>query len=97
MLLNKDHYWLTLTLLRLKALSRSHDTSMFCMEKCKQPEMLVSSKPVAQSLYIHLRIEIHILSLHWMMKTLAILMSVKPNALLGDTKIANVFHHPVQD
>ena len=28
---------------------------------------------------------------------LAILMSVKPNALLADTKIANVFHHPVQD
>ena len=25
----------------------------------------------------HLRIEIHILSLHWMMKTLAILVSVK--------------------
>ena len=27
---------------------------------------------------------------------LAILMSVKPEALLGNIKIAHVFHHPVQ-
>ena len=43
-LINKEHYWLTLTLLRLEARPRSHDISMFCIEKCKQPEMLVSSK-----------------------------------------------------
>ena len=43
MSINKDHYWLALTLLRLLARSRSHDISMFCIEKCKQPEMLVSS------------------------------------------------------
>ena len=29
-------------------------------------------------------------------KTLAILMSVKPEDLLGNIKIANVFHYPVQ-
>ena len=43
MSINKELYWLTLTLLRLEAWSRSHDISMFCIEKCKQPEMLVSS------------------------------------------------------
>ena len=30
---------------------------------------------------MYLRVEIHILSLHWTMKTLAILMSVKPKEL----------------
>ena len=44
----------------------------------------------------YLWIEIHILSLHWMMKTLVILLSVKPEGLLGIIKIAHVFHHPVQ-
>ena len=44
MLINKDRYWMTLTLLRLEGRSTSHDSSMFCIEKCKQPEMLVSSK-----------------------------------------------------
>ena len=44
MLINKEHYWLKLTLLRLEVRSRSYDISMFCIEKCKQPEMLVSSK-----------------------------------------------------
>ena len=43
MSINKECYWLTLTLLHLEARSRSHDISMFCIEKCKQPEMLVSS------------------------------------------------------
>ena len=43
-LINKERYWLTLTFLCLEALSRSHDIKMFCIEKCKQPEMLVSSK-----------------------------------------------------
>ena len=45
---------------------------------------------------VNLRIEIHILSLHWMMKNIAILMF--PRSPLGFTviKIANVFHHPVQ-
>ena len=42
--------------------------------------------------FTHLRIEIHILSLYWMMKTFVISMSVK---LLRNIKIANVFHHPV--
>ena len=45
---------------------------------------------------IYLRIEIHILNLHWVMKTLAILMSAKPAGLLRNINIANVFHHPVQ-
>ena len=40
----KERHWLTLTLLHLEARSRSYDISMFCIEKCKQPEMLVSSK-----------------------------------------------------
>ena len=43
-----------------------------------------------------LRIEFHILNLDWMMKTLAILMSVKPDGLLGNIKIAYLFDHPVQ-
>ena len=42
--INKEPFWLTLTLIRLEAGSRSHDISMFCIEKCKQQEMLVSSK-----------------------------------------------------
>ena len=33
---------------------------------------------LSHNVSVYLRIEIHILSLHWMMKTLAILMSVKP-------------------
>ena len=41
---NKERYWLSLKLLLLEARSRSHDISMFCIEKCKQPKMLVSSK-----------------------------------------------------
>ena len=41
--INKERYWLMLTFLRLEARSRSHDISMFCIEKCKKPEMLVSS------------------------------------------------------
>ena len=41
-------------LLRLEVQSRSHDISMFCIEKCKQLEMVVSSKaPVPQSLQPH--------------------------------------------
>ena len=48
MLINKEQYWLTLTLLRLEAWSRSHDISMFCIEQCKQPEILVSSKATTQ-------------------------------------------------
>ena len=43
MSINKEQYWLKLTLLRLEGRSRSHDISMFCIKKCKQPEMLVSS------------------------------------------------------
>ena len=43
-LINKGCYLLTLTLVCLEALSRSHYISMFCIEKCKQPELLVSSK-----------------------------------------------------
>ena len=43
MSINKERYWLTLTFLRLEARSRSRDISMFCIKKCKQPEMLVSS------------------------------------------------------
>ena len=42
--INKERNWLTLTLLRLKVRSRSYGISMFCNEKCKQSEMLVSSK-----------------------------------------------------
>ena len=33
--INKKCYWLTLTLLRVEVRSRSHDISMFYMEKCK--------------------------------------------------------------
>ena len=44
MSINKERYWLTLTLLRLEARSRSQDVSMFCIEQYKQPEMLISSK-----------------------------------------------------
>ena len=40
-------YWLTLTLLRPEAWSRSHNISMFCIEKCKKLEMLVSFKATA--------------------------------------------------
>ena len=42
--IKKASYWLTLTLLHLEARSRSHDFSMFCIEKCKQLEMLDSCK-----------------------------------------------------
>ena len=34
-----------------RARSRSHDISMFCIEKCKQPEILVSSKATTLSNY----------------------------------------------
>ena len=44
LLINKERNWLTFTLLRLEARSSSHDISMFCIEKRKQREMLVSSK-----------------------------------------------------
>ena len=43
MSINKVRYWLTLTLPRLESPSRSHDISMYSIEKRKQPEMLVSS------------------------------------------------------
>ena len=41
---------------------------------------------------IQLRIEIQIFSI----KTVGFLISVKPFGLLGDIKIANVFHHLAQ-
>ena len=44
MSINKERYWLMLTLLHQEARSRSYDISMFGIEKCKQPETLVSSK-----------------------------------------------------
>ena len=37
---DKECYWLMLTLLRLEGWSRSRDILMFCIEKCKQPEVL---------------------------------------------------------
>ena len=40
----KVSYWLMLTLLHLEARFRSHDISLLCLEKCKQLEMLDSSK-----------------------------------------------------
>ena len=43
-MINKELYWLMMKLLHLEVRSRSHDVSMFCIEKCKQQEMLVSSK-----------------------------------------------------
>ena len=43
-LINKANYCLTLTLLRLDARLRSQDILMFCIEKCKQLEMLDSSE-----------------------------------------------------
>ena len=33
--ITKERNWLTLTLLRLEVWFRSHDISMFCIEKCK--------------------------------------------------------------
>ena len=39
---------------------------------------------------VYLRIEIHILSLHWIMKNINYF-----NGLLRNIKIAHVFHHPV--
>ena len=44
MLINKEIYWLTLTLLHLEARPRTRDCSMFCIEKCKQLGIMVSSK-----------------------------------------------------
>ena len=43
-LINKGSYWLMLTLLQPEAWSRSHDILMFCIEKCKQLEIMVSFK-----------------------------------------------------
>ena len=44
LLINKESYWLTLTLLHLEARPRPRDCSMFCIEKCKQLGIMVSSK-----------------------------------------------------
>ena len=38
----QECYWLTLMLLLLVVRSRSRDMSMFCIQKCKQPEMFIS-------------------------------------------------------
>ena len=51
MSMNKEHYWLALTLLHLEARSRSHDISMLCIEKNKQSEMLVSSQATTLRMY----------------------------------------------
>ena len=40
-------------------------------------------------------IEVHILGLHWMIKRLALSMSVKPEGLFGNIQLAKVFHYPV--
>ena len=37
--INKESFWLTLTLLHQEARSRSDGIPVFCIEKCKQPEM----------------------------------------------------------
>ena len=43
-MINKESYWLTLTLLHLEARHRPRDCTMFCIEKCKQLGIMVSSK-----------------------------------------------------
>ena len=52
MLINKESYWLTLTLLHLEARHRPRDCSMFCIEKCKQLAIMVSSKAATLRMYI---------------------------------------------
>ena len=47
-LINKESYWLTLTILCPEARPKSHDISLFCIEKCKQLEILVPSKATVQ-------------------------------------------------
>ena len=48
--INKGCYWLVL--LRLEVLSGSHGILIFCFEKCKQPDMLVSPKAATLRLQI---------------------------------------------
>ena len=43
----------------------------------------------------HLRIEVHILSLHWMKKNISY-FGLLDLMFTRSPKIANVFHHPVQ-
>ena len=50
--MNKESYWLTLTLLHLEARPRPRDCSMFCIEKCKQLGIMVSSKAASLRMYI---------------------------------------------
>ena len=50
----------------------------------------------SQFICAYLLIKIHILSLHCIMKTLAVLMSVESEGLLRNIKLAHVFYHPVQ-
>ena len=45
--INKESYWLMLTLLRPEARSRSHDISLVCIEKCKKLEMFISFQATA--------------------------------------------------
>ena len=54
--------------------------------------------PMLNKIRLKLRIEIHILSLLWMMKNISCFktLAVKLFRLLGNIKIANVSHHPVQ-
>ena len=42
MSINKESYWITLMLLSLEGQSKSHDISMFCIEKYSSQKNLVS-------------------------------------------------------
>ena len=78
------------------------------MSRLLVPEELLQQKNTSQqpqgdhifyiffSIFIQLWIELHILSLHWMMKNISYLISVKPEGLLRNIRIAHVFHRPMQ-
>ena len=47
-------------------------------------------------LYVNIRIEIQIFSLHWMMQNISILMSPRSPSGFTDIKKPNVLHHSMQ-
>ena len=75
---------------RILAISTVQDSNTGSNYMCEAPYQMCD--------LCHLRIEVQIFSLHWMIQNIRLFMSVKPKGgLLRDIKKTNVFlHYPVQ-
>ena len=63
---------------RILAISTVQDSNTESNYMCEAPNQMCD--------LCHLRIEVQVFSLHWMIQNIRLFMSVKPKGLLGDIK-----------